>query len=280
MMNSIQQILSATKKQLESVSDSPQADCEILLCHVLDCNRTFLHTWPEKSLSKSQQLQMNALVERRQQGEPIAYLVGYRSFWEFELKVSGDTLIPRPETELLVEQALLRIPLHQRVNILDLGTGTGAIALAIAHERPDSLVYAVEQSHEAMSVAKLNIETYSRGNIELIQSNWFSALDDRLYHMIISNPPYIAQQDPHLNEGDVRYEPRAALTAGVDGLDDLRHIIKNAPQFLLPGGQVLLEHGYDQAEPVKHLLLQQGFNNILQFKDLNGHLRASLAEHP
>lgn len=280
MTNTIQQILSSAITQLEPVTDSPRADSEILICHVLGCNRSYLHTWPEKPVTNSQQVRITRLIGKRQQGEPVAYLVGQRSFWEFELKVSNDTLIPRADTELLVEQALLRIPLHHKVEVLELGTGTGAIALAIAHERPDSHIDAVEQSTGALAIAGKNIERYSRGNIKLINSNWFSALGDKRYHMIVSNPPYIAQQDPHLETGDVRYEPRSALTAGTDGLDAIRHIIQTAPEFLIPGGQILIEHGYDQADPVKCLFLQQGFNNILQFKDLGGHLRVSLAEHP
>lgn len=280
MNNTIQHILSSAKKQLESTSDSAQSDSEILLSHVLGCQRSYLYTWPEKTLTTSQQQHMTGLLERRQQGEPVAYLVGYRSFWQFELKVSSDTLIPRADTELLVEQALLRIPLQQRVNILDLGTGTGAVALAIAHERPDSLVDAVELSQGALAIAEHNIDAYSGGNIQLIPGDWFSPLGHKQYHMIVSNPPYIAQQDRHLHKGDVRYEPRSALTSGADGLDDIRHIIQAAPQYLVMGGRLLLEHGYDQAEPVKDLFLQHGFNNIQQFKDLGGHLRVTLAEHP
>jgi len=275
MTTTIQQTLSSTKEQLNTTSETPQADSEILLCHVLDCNRTYLHTWPEKILTQTQQQRLEALIERRKQGEPVAYLTGQRAFWEFDLAVSAATLIPRPETELLVEQALLLIPMNESYDILDLGTGTGAIALAIAHERPASHITAIEQSTEALSIAAQNIKAYSSGNIQLLDSHWFSALGDKTYHIIVSNPPYIAVHDPHLNAGDVRHEPRSALVSGEDGLDDIRHIIEHSIHHLHAGGHLLLEHGYDQSVVVKELLLLHGFKKISQYKDLSGHLRVS-----
>lgn len=279
MTASIQQTLLAAREQLQTSSPSAQADSEILLCKVLSCNRTHLHTWPEQLLSTEQSEHLQSLIKRRLQGEPVAYLIGQRAFWEFDLKVSAHTLIPRPETELLVEQALALIPAQATYNILDLGTGTGAIALAIAHERPSSRVTAVDSSNEALAVAADNINSYSLGNIELMSSHWFSALTDTCYHTIVSNPPYIPANDPHLREGDVAYEPSSALVSGQDGLDDIRHIIEHASRHLHPGGHLLIEHGYDQAEPVKDLFLLHGFDEIQQHQDLGEHLRITQGRH-
>lgn len=275
MAHTIQQTLLAAQVRLDPTSTTSHTDCELLLSHVLDCTRTYLHTWPEKILTKTQRKNFDSLIKKRQQGEPVAYLIGHKGFWEFDLTVTAQTLIPRPETELLVEQTLLLIPDNETYEILDLGTGTGAIALAIAHERPCAQITAVEQSSGALSVAAINIAAYSRGNIELLASHWFSALVNKNYHIIVANPPYIAQQDPHLNEGDVRHEPRSALLSGVDGLDDIRYIIEHAGHHLHTDGHLLLEHGYDQASAVKTLFCQHSFGIIRQYKDLSSHLRVT-----
>jgi len=275
MTNTIQQALLATKERLKPTSPTPVADSEILLCHVLNCDRSYLYTWPEKILTNTQQQHLDSLIERRMLGEPVAYLTGQRAFWEFNLAVSAATLIPRPETELLVEQALLQIPLNASYDILDLGTGTGAVALAIAHERPSCHITAIEQSTEALAVAARNVKACNCGNIQLLRSQWFSALPDKTYHIIVSNPPYIALHDPHLNTGDVRHEPRSALVSGEDGLDDIHHIIEHSIHHLHTRGHLLLEHGYDQSVAVKALLVRHGFKKISQYKDLSGHLRVS-----
>jgi len=251
-----------------------------LLCHVLNCNRSHLYTWPEKPLTDSQSTKFQALLQRRLAGEPIAYLTGQRAFWEFNLKVSTATLIPRPETELLVEQALLRIPEDQPFQVLDLGTGSGAISLAIARERPRSRVTAIEQSSEAMQVAQHNIRAHNLDNIQLLQGDWFAPLQAQRFDIIVSNPPYIAEHDPHLFQGDVRHEPRPALASGEDGLDAIRDIISQAGHYLERRGWLLLEHGHDQAKAVKALFLKHGFEDICHFTDLSGHARVSGGRWP
>jgi len=275
MTNTVQQILQSAKQQLDTSSDSSSADAEILLCHVLECDRAYLYTWPEKKPGQNQLDRFQALLQRRLQGEPVAYLIGQRSFWDFKLSVSSATLIPRPETELLVEQALIHIPENSHGRVLDLGTGTGAIALAIAHERPACQVIAVERSESARLMAEKNISQYSQGNVQLQAGDWFSALEQQTFDVIVSNPPYIAEQDPHLQQGDVCHEPRTALSAGIDGLDDIRHIIAQAGSYLGPNGWLLIEHGYDQAEAVKHLFLKHGFTEVSHANDLSGHPRIS-----
>ncbi len=274
-MTTIQQILTAAGKELCKTSDTPGADAEILLCHALNCDRAYLYTWPEKHPSQNQLQYFDSLLQRRLQGEPVAYLTGQRAFWDFKLAVSPATLIPRPETELLVEQALTHIPENSHYNILDLGTGTGAIALAIAHERPVCQVTAIEHSESARAVAEKNITRFGKGNIQLLAGDWFSAVDQQRFDVIVSNPPYIAEQDPHLQQGDVCHEPRAALSSGLDGLDDIRHIISQACHHLSVNGWLLLEHGYDQAEAVKQLFLNHDFDEISHCCDLSGHPRIS-----
>jgi len=274
----IKQTLTHAKKQLTEYSDSIQADVEILLCHTLECNRTYLHTWPEKNINDSQTQQFNDLLQRRIKGEPIAHITSSRSFWEFDLKVTSDTLIPRPETECLVEQALEKIPTDSRNNILDLGTGTGAIALALAYERPLSEVTAVEQSAASLKIARLNQISLKLDNLTLLKGNWFVPVEKQVFDIIVSNPPYIEENDPHLLQGDVRFEPLSALTAGADGLNDIRHIIHHAHGFLSPHGWLMLEHGYNQAEQVRTLLEQNNFKNIQQFNDLANQPRISAGQ--
>lgn len=274
----IKQTLTHAKTQLTDYSDSIQVDVEILLCHTLGCNRTYLHTWPEKNINDSQTQQFNDLLQRRIKGEPIAHITGSRSFWEFDLKVTADTLIPRPETECLVEQALEKIPADSRNNILDLGTGTGAIALALAYERPLSEVTAVEQSAASLKIARLNQISLKLDNLTLLKGNWFVPVEKQVFDIIVSNPPYIEENDPHLLQGDVRFEPLSALTAGADGLNDIRHIIHHAHGFLSPHGWLMLEHGYNQAEQVRTLLEQNNFKNIQQFNDLANQPRISAGQ--
>ncbi len=273
-MRTIDSTLAAAVIQLRH-SDSPRLDAELLLCSVLGQSRTYLFTWPDKLLSDEQQQRFEALLARRAVGEPVAHILGGRGFWTLDLKVTADTLIPRPETELLVEAALAHLP-EGGARVVDLGTGSGAIALAIASECPACEVVAVERSEAALAVARENASTGGIGNVQFLLGSWYEPLNGRLFDLIVSNPPYICADDPHLSEGDVRFEPDSALAAGVDGLDDIRLIIAGAADCLQPGGWLLLEHGYDQGATVCELLRQAGFVSVECLKDLQGHDRVSL----
>jgi release factor glutamine methyltransferase len=265
--------------QLQSTSDSPQLDCELLLCYLLDVDRTWLRTWPEKEVSKSLEAKFCALLEKRVQGQPIAYLVGSRGFWSMDLQVSTDTLIPRPETELLVELALgLKLPKNSYG--LDLGTGTGAVALALATERPDMNFTAVDSQVGAVSLANKNCQNLGLSNVAIFQSDWFDSVQlmDNQFDLIISNPPYISANDPHLQQGDVRYEPNTALVSGIDGLDDLQKIIAKSPAYLKSDGWLLLEHGFDQGAAVVRLMSRAGFKKVVTHKDYNQIDRVTLGQ--
>ena len=259
-------------------SDSPAADADCLLCAVLGCSRTWLRTWPERVLTGAQQEQLAALVARRQAGEPIAHLLGEREFWSLPLQVSAATLIPRPDTEVLVEQALARVTADgQGQRLLDLGTGTGAIALALKSECPALEVWAVERIPEACELARCNATRLAL-TIELRQGSWFEPVAGERFHLIVSNPPYIDALDPHLSEGDVRFEPRSALVADAAGLADLAQIIRLAPDHLLPGGWLLLEHGWQQGGAVRELLQQRGFLSVATVRDYGDQERVSLGQ--
>jgi release factor glutamine methyltransferase len=261
--------------------DSPTArlDAELLLAAALGKSRSYLHTWPEKVVSSEDALTFAGYLQRRRGGEPVAYILGQQGFWKLDLEVAPHTLIPRPDTELLVETALQLLPATP-TQVLDLGTGSGAIALALASERPAWTVTAVDRVLEAVALAERNRQRLHLNNVTVLNSHWFSALQGHTYDLIISNPPYIADNDPHLVAGDVRFEPASALVAGRDGLDDLRHIIKQAPQHLNAAGWLLLEHGYDQAGAVRDLLLGEGFDNVHSRIDLGGHERITLGRRP
>lgn len=260
-------------------SDSARLDAELLLAHVLAKSRTYLFTWPEVELSAPHFTEFQRLIEQRQQGRPIAYLIGYREFWGLTLNVNDATLIPRPETELLVELALEHLAPDKPARILDLGTGSGAIALALAKERPQTHVLAVDFSSAALAVAQENTQNLGISNVQFQTSSWFNALPKSAqFKLIVSNPPYIAEQDPHLSQGDVRFEPATALSSGADGLDALREIIQQAPYYLIPQGWLLVEHGYDQGAAVIDLLRAHQFKNIACLQDLAGHDRVSLGQ--
>lgn len=251
-------------------------EVQILLCHVLGVARSWLIGHDRDDLADTPSQAYAALLERRLAGEPIAYIVGSREFFGLEFKTTQAVLIPRPETELLVELALARIPENQPCNVLDLGTGSGAIAISIARNRPLAEVTAVDQSMEALAVARENAARLGTRNLCLLESNWFGALEGESFDLIVSNPPYVEAADPHLQQGDVRFEPRSALASGQDGLDDIRRIVAAAPHHLKPGGWLLFEHGYNQGEGCREILRQKGFLAVETVNDLAGLERVSL----
>jgi release factor glutamine methyltransferase len=261
-----------------SGGDSPRLDAELLLCELLGCNRAGLLIREDDTLSADTALRYAALIERRQLGEPVAYLTGRREFWSLDLQVSPAVLIPRPDTELLVEWALERLRGLSAPRIADLGTGSGAIALALASERPDAQVFAVDASADALSQASHNARLLGLERVEFRLGDWFAPLANERFDLIVSNPPYVAEQDPHLDA--LRFEPRRALTAGADGLADLRRIAAAAPSHLKSGASLLLEHGADQGEAVRALLRQHGYGNVETRRDLNGLERATLGTCP
>ncbi len=258
-------------------SPSPRLDAELLLAHALGQSRSYLRTWPEREPDAAQCAAFAALLERRRAGEPVAYLLGRQGFWSLDLEVAPHTLIPRPDTELLVETALTLGP-GGPARVLDLGTGTGAIALALACERPAWQVLGVDRVSEAVQLAERNRARLGLGNARFVESVWFSTLGGERFALIVGNPPYIAADDRHLSEGDVRFEPASALVAGEDGLDDIRRIVAEAPEHLEAGGWLLLEHGYDQAEAVRALFAARGFAAVESRRDLGGHQRITLGQ--
>lgn len=261
--------------------DSPSArlDAELLLAHVLGKPRSYLRAWPEREVPPEPAARFAASLARRRQGEPVAYILGHQGFWSLDLEVTPATLIPRPDTELLVETALALLPATPTA-VLDLGTGTGAIALALATERPAWQVLGVDRIAEAVALASRNRERLGLRNADFRVSDWFSAVAGQRFRLLVGNPPYIAAGDRHLGEGDVRFEPSSALVAGVDGLDDLRTIVAGAPAHLEPGGWLLLEHGYDQAAAVRALLEAAGFVAVESRRDLGGQVRVTLGRRP
>ncbi|HCM6148368.1 TPA: peptide chain release factor N(5)-glutamine methyltransferase [Klebsiella aerogenes] len=260
-------------------SDSPRRDAEILLGHVTGKARTWILAFDETVLTAEQLAELEALLARRLNGEPVAHLVGQREFWSLPLFVSPATLIPRPDTECLVEQALVRLP-QTACRILDLGTGTGAIALALASERADCKVTAVDFMPDAAALAARNAAHLALNNVTVLQSDWFSALKGQRFAMIVSNPPYIDETDPHLAEGDVRFEPRTALVAADQGLADLAHIIREGRQYLLPNAYMLLEHGWKQGEAVRALFNEAGYLDVETCRDYGDNERLTLGRWP
>jgi len=254
-------------------------DAQVLLAHVLRADRAWLIAHPTDALAHSQAEQFFALARQRRDGEPVAYLTGWREFWGLSLAVDRSVLIPRPETETLVECALQRLPADRPLGVLELGTGSGAIALAIAYERPRTEVLATDRSAAALVVARKNAERMKLANVRWLQSDWYADLPTggARFELIASNPPYVAERDAHLREGDVRFEPRTALCAGVDGLDALRIIIRGARERLVEGGALVVEHGYDQAEAVRDLMLGAGFSDVESLRDLAGIPRVAAA---
>ncbi|MGP7733402.1 peptide chain release factor N(5)-glutamine methyltransferase [Oceanimonas smirnovii] len=258
--------------------ESPALDADVLLCHVLNKPRSFLLAWPEFEVSAGQKAELAELIRRRQQGEPVAHLTGQREFWSLMLEVSPDTLIPRPDTEVLVESALERLP-EKPARVVDLGTGTGAIALSIKCERPDDTVMAVEFNPQAAALARRNAERLDL-DVEVRQGSWFEPLAGLTFDMIVSNPPYIDAADPHLAQGDVRFEPLSALVADDQGLADIRHIASLAPAHLCAGGWLLVEHGWQQGEAVQSVFTDNGFEQVTTLRDYGGQDRVTLGQWP
>lgn len=259
--------------------ESPRRDAEILLGHVTGKARTTILAFDETELTASQAETLAQLLARRVNGEPVAHLVGTREFWSLPLFVSPATLIPRPDTECLVEQALARLP-STPCRILDLGTGTGAVALALASERPDCTLTAVDYVADAVALAQRNADNLRINNVTILQSDWFSALGEQRFAMIVSNPPYIDEQDEHLALGDVRFEPKTALVAGDNGLADLAHIIIQGRTWLEPGGYMLLEHGWKQGAAVRELFTSAGYLQAETCRDYGDNDRLTLAQWP
>jgi release factor glutamine methyltransferase len=264
---------------LANVSDSARLDAELLIAHVLNIPRSRFIADPDLELDQQQVNNVHEIIQRRAKGEPVAYLLGCKHFWDLELKVTPDVLIPRPDTELLVETALTLFPADKAITVIDLGTGSGAIAIAIAKARPHWHVCASDESKAALAVAIENAEQYQLHNLTLLQSHWFDNLvEGKRYHLILSNPPYIPINDPHLQQGDVCFEPREALVSGIEGLDAIRYLITASKQHLLDGGWLMLEHGYDQGERVCQLFVDNGYKDVHQRKDLGGHVRVTLGK--
>ncbi|QGZ40521.1 release factor glutamine methyltransferase [Pseudoduganella flava] len=247
-------------------------DNRILLCHALGITRTALITQSDRALTADEAARLSTLIQRRLDGEPVAYLVGRREFYGLDFSVGPAVLIPRPETELLVELALERLPPRGRV--LDMGTGSGAIAVALAHTRPDAQVTALDVSADALDVARRNAQL-NGANVRFLHSDWYSAVAGQTFDLIVSNPPYIAAGDRHLSEGDLRFEPQGALTDHADGLSALRTIVAGAPAHLAPQGWLLMEHGYDQSNAVQHLLAARGYADVQSWHDLAGIARVT-----
>jgi len=253
---------------------SPRLDAEILLAFVLKKPRSHLHAWPERELPDRDEQRFRELIAQRLNGRPLAYITGTREFWSLELAVSESVLIPRPETELLVERTLELLPPQQTALVADLGTGSGAIAAAVARERPNARLIAVDNAPPALAVAEGNFRRLGLGNVEARPGNWCEGFrEGERYDLILSNPPYIAESDPHLELGDLPAEPRPALASGADGLDAIRLILACAPPWLKPDGWLLIEHGYDQGAAVRGLFSQAGLERVQTHRDLEGRER-------
>lgn len=283
-MDSINSTLVQAQMQLNNAPELDAIDAryesQLLLQRVLNVNRAWLIAHANDVLHPEMQAKFGALVQRRCNGEPIAYILGDREFYGLNLEVTPATLIPRPDTETLVDIALKKIPVSQSIQVLDLGTGTGAIALAIAQQRPNAEVTAIDASQAALNVAMNNSRKLNINNVRFILSDWFAALNHQKFDVIVSNPPYIEDTDIHLNKGDLRFEPTSALASGADGLDDIRRIIDDCLIHLKPQGWLMFEHGYNQAESVSDLMAQAGLVNIETFKDFGGNHRVTLGKNP
>ncbi len=277
---SLRQVVAEASARLGGVEARHEA--ELLLLHVLDRPRSWLFAHATDPLATADQAAFEALLARRVAGEPVAYLTGRRGFWTLDLEVDPATLIPRPETELLVELALERLPPERTLQLADLGTGSGAIALALASERPQAQVLATDASPGALAVAARNAARHELRNVRFAEGgyDWYAPLQGARFDLIASNPPYIASDDPHLEQGDLRFEPATALSSGVDGLDDIRRIVDGGQAHLLPGGWLLIEHGWDQGAAIRALFEAAGFTNVQTVQDLEQRDRITLGQRP
>jgi release factor glutamine methyltransferase len=277
-MTDIQTALFSGTETLKTLSDTAYLDTEVLLCHVLSKSRSHLRAWPEKQLSTPQNHHFQQLLEKRQQGTPIAYLTGHREFWSREFKVDPAVLIPRPDTELLIELSLNLIANKTNVRVIDLGTGSGVIAITLAAERPDLEIIATDMSVAALKIAEENARTYQLDNIQFILSNWFSKVIDTHFDLIISNPPYIDPLDPHLSKGDVQFEPDSALISEEQGLKDIRLICEQARTYLKKDATLLIEHGSTQKNHVQSIFNALHYNPINSFADLSNNPRVTTGQ--
>ncbi|WP_018690831.1 peptide chain release factor N(5)-glutamine methyltransferase [Algicola sagamiensis] len=279
-MQTIQSILDQATQAMKGISETAKLDGQCLMCHVLNCSKTYLFTWPDKVLSEEQKKQFEQLLSRRVEGEPIAYILKEREFWSLSLETAPSTLIPRPDTERLVELAL-ESGLQNQGKLVDLGTGTGAIALAFASERPDWQVYGCDLSKDAVELAKRNQKKTGFENARFFESSWFSKFEENGLQdidILVSNPPYIDPQDPHLDEGDVRFEPKSALIADNHGLADIQIITHSAPEFLKAGGWLLIEHGFEQGKAVRDCFEDAGFIQVKTYQDYGENDRVTLGQ--
>ncbi len=260
---------------LSAVSESPKLDAEALLAWILGTPRSYLFTHPEEKLRDRPASDFSAALDRREKGEPVAYITGSKEFWSMELNVSRDTLVPRPETETLVERALQLIPEDRPCRVLDLGTGSGAIAIALASENPKIEIVATDSNNNALAVARANANRHRLQNICFLQGDWTEPIVNQTFALVVSNPPYVRDDDPALDK--LRYEPRFALVAGPDGLDAIRRIARDAKTIVEPNGSLLLEHGAEQQDAVASVLQENGWADIECIRDLAGHPRVTTA---
>ena len=268
-LSTYQSTLLVMRKALSVITDCPQLEAEILLAYALHETRSHIIAWPDKHIEPEQLAYIENLTAKRSQGIPIAYILGEREFWSHELVVNKYTLIPRPETECLVQLALQKIPQISEYAVLDMGTGCGAVAIAIASERPQCKITAIDISEKAISIAQQNASRLGINNITFIISDWYTHLAHQQYQIVVSNPPYIRENDSHLTQGDLRFEPKIALVAGKDGLDAIRTLVNDAHKYLVPGGWLIFEHGYDQGQAVRLLLQQASFGHVKTYQDLS-----------
>ncbi|MBL1262131.1 peptide chain release factor N(5)-glutamine methyltransferase [Candidatus Methylomicrobium oryzae] len=274
-MGTITTLLEDAVSRLSNSSDSAALDAEILLCLSLEKPRSYLRAWPDRKPEPQQIRRFQALLRQRLQGAPIAYLTGRREFWSREFRVTPAVLIPRPETELLIEISLALLPHDRPAKIIDLGTGSGIIAVTLAKELPQTEVIATDFSQAALEIAKYNAEQHGAAHIRFLHSDWFTSVPSAAFDLVVSNPPYIAENDVHLGQGDVRFEPRSALTAPSQGLADIRTIAGEARRYLRTGGHLLIEHGYDQESAAQAIFRDAGYDQVQTYKDLSGQPRAT-----
>ena len=277
-MHSIKSVLAEAVDTLAAVSDSALLDAEVLLCLALNKQRSHLRAWPDLQLQPEHLSAFKALLEQRRQGMPVAYITGNREFWSRDFQVTPDVLIPRPDTELLIELSLNLIPANEAAKIIDLGTGSGIIAITLAAERPHAHISATDFSLAALRIAQLNADKHHINNIQFYQSDWFADIPNTKFNLIISNPPYIAEDDSHLQQGDVRFEPQTALCAAERGLGDIKTIADAARNYLEPCGHLLIEHGYDQQQQVQALFKDLQYDKVQTYTDLSGQPRVTYGQ--